>query len=1084
MTSATINRTASGRMLSLPACLENHAGFGEIVGSLLQGEQAVLDGVWGSTYALAAATLAKHAPGPVVVITPTADEADDLADDLDLFSEARRLHFPAWESAPQDRIVHDDIFGDRLRVLKQLVRCDLPGLDTPRPFRILTAPIQSLLQPVPRKAILLENSRQFRVGETLDVEGTLRWLAEHGFHSTTAVELPGEFSSRGGIIDVFAPDWNQPVRVELFGDEIESLRQFDVGSQRSLQPLESIEVTVMNQAAEEDAHLIDYLPEQTWFLLANPEELAAAGKQYLERCRESEFLHSVEESFRRIEGFSSVLASPLAASSGSDVVHLPVESVERFSGEIDKVREELDRLGDGNEVFVVTHTEAEVERLGELLKTTKLAARGALHFPLGSLSSGFRLLEHNVIVISTHELFRRGELRRTPKRRLGKAIDSFLDLQDGDLVVHLSHGISRYRGLSLLDKDGHIEEHLLLEFAGGTKIYVPATKIELVQKYVGGTKTRPTLAKIGGKTWTRQKKAAETAVADLAVEMLDIQAERQSRRGISFEIESEWQREFDASFPYQETPDQSLGLQAISADMRNLRPMDRLICGDVGYGKTELAMRAAFKAVDSGYQVAVLVPTTILAEQHYKNFRDRMAEFPVDVAKLSRFCTPQEQRETVKKLASGTIDIVIGTHRLASKDVHFDNLGLVVIDEEQRFGVEVKERLKSLRAMVDVLTMSATPIPRTLHMSLVGVRDISNLETPPEDRVAIETRVTRWNEELIRNAVLRELNRGGQIYFVHNRVNDIHVVQEKLKRIVPEATVQIGHGQMPESQLEKVMTDFIAHRFDLLLATTIVESGLDIPNANTIFVDEADRYGLADLHQLRGRVGRYKHRAYCYMLVDPGKHLTPNAARRLRAIEEFSDMGAGFAIAMRDLEIRGAGNLLGTQQSGHIAAVGYELYCQLLETAVRRQKQLPPKLSTHVDIDLPVEAHLPQDYVSDMRMKIDLYRRMSRAERFDDLGDLEAELVDRFGPPPEPVMQLLSLAALKMEAAVWQITAIGIEDAFLAFSYSNRHRIEQLARANHGRLRVVDRKAYLPIPKLATTPEKLIELVKSVLRSK
>ena len=1083
MTSATMDRTASGRLLDLPACLNSHTGFCEIVKALLRGEQASLDGAWGSSYALVAAALVDHAPGPIVVVTPTAEESDDLADDLELFTSERCLHFPAWETAASDRIVHDDIFGDRLRVLKQLVHAAEPSPDGGRASRILTAPVQSLLQPVPRKATLLENSRNFSVGEALDVDDTLRWLAEHGFHSTTAVELPGEFSSRGGIIDVFAPDWGQPVRIELFGDEIESLRQFDVASQRSLQSLAGIEVTVMNQAAEEDAHLIDYLPANTWFLLANSEELAAVGRQYMERSRDTEWLHSVEESFRRIEDFSSLLASPLAASSGHDVVHLPVESVERFSGEIDKVRDELDRLGDGSEVFVVTHTEAEIERLGELLRTTRLASRGALHFALGSLSNGFRLVDHKIILIAARELFRRGELRRTPKRRLGKAIDSFLDLQEGDLVVHLSHGIGRYRGLSLLDKDGHVEEHLLIEFAGGTKIYVPATRIELVQKYVGGTKTRPTLAKIGGKAWTRQKQAAETAVADLAIEMLDIQAERQSRQGICFEVSSEWQREFDASFPYEETPDQSLGLQAIAADMGNLRPMDRLICGDVGYGKTELAMRAAFKAVDSGYQVAVLVPTTILAEQHYKNFRDRMAEFPVDVAKLSRFCSPQEQRETVKKLAGGTVDIVIGTHRLASKDVQFCNLGLVVIDEEQRFGVEVKERLKSFRSMVDVLTMSATPIPRTLHMSLVGVRDISNLETPPEDRVAIETRVTRWNEELIRNAVLRELNRGGQIYFVHNRVNDIHVVEEKLKRIVPEASVQIGHGQMPESQLEQVMTDFIAHRFDLLLATTIVESGLDIPNANTIFIDEADRYGLADLHQLRGRVGRYKHRAYCYMLIDPGKHLSPNAARRLRAIEEFSDMGAGFAIAMRDLEIRGAGNLLGTQQSGHIAAVGYELYCQLLEAAVRRQKQLPPKLSTHVDIDLPFEAHLPQDYVPDMRMKIDLYRRMSRVERFDHLEELKAELVDRFGQLPDPVLQLLSLAALKMEAAMWQITAIGVEDKFLVFSYSNRNRMEQLARANQGRLRVVDKKAYLPIPPLATNPEKLLELVKSVLRS-
>ncbi len=511
--------------------------------------------------------------------------------------------------------------------------------------------------------------------------------------------------------------------------------------------------------------------------------------------------------------------------------------------------------------------------------------------------------------------------------------------------------------------------------------------------------------------------------------------------------------------------------------------MDRLLCGDVGFGKTELAMRAAFKAVDNGYQVAVLVPTTILAEQHYQTFAERMAEFPFDIAKLSRFCSAAEQRETIPRLRAGQVDIVVGTHRLASKDVGFANLGLVVIDEEQRFGVEVKERLKSLRTTVDVLTLSATPIPRTLHMSLVGVRDISNLETAPADRVAVETRVAPFDEQLIRHAVLRELSRGGQIYFVHNRVQDIELLAFKLSHIVPEAKIRIGHGQMPEGQLEEVMVDFVAHRFDILLATTIVESGLDIPNANTVFIDEADRYGLADLHQLRGRVGRYKNRAYCYLLVEPHKYITPNAARRLRAIEEFSDMGAGFAISMRDLEIRGAGNLLGTQQSGHIAAVGYELYCQLLEDAVRKLKHLPKPLKADVEIDLPGEAYLPADYVPDQRSKIDLYRRLARTADFNELGELGAELSDRFGPPPPCVQRLLTLAEVRLEAAVWQLGSIFIEDRFLVFKYGVRSRVEQLAKANRGKLRIVDSdSAYLPIPPQVQSPEQVIDLVKSVLR--
>jgi transcription-repair coupling factor (superfamily II helicase) len=511
--------------------------------------------------------------------------------------------------------------------------------------------------------------------------------------------------------------------------------------------------------------------------------------------------------------------------------------------------------------------------------------------------------------------------------------------------------------------------------------------------------------------------------------------------------------------------------------------MDRLLGGDVGFGKTEVAMRAAFKAVDNGYQVAVLVPTTILAEQHYKSFRERMAEFPFTIARLSRFCTAAEQREIIKGLKEGVIDIVIGTHRLASQDVKFQNLGLVVIDEEQRFGVEVKEKLKQLRTTVDVLTMTATPIPRTLHMSLVGARDISNLEVAPKDRIAVETKVSRWGDELIRHAVLRELNRGGQTYFVHNRVQDIEAVAAKLQRIVPEATIGIGHGQMPENDLEQVMTDFIAGKFDILLATTIVESGLDIPNANTIFIDEADRYGLADLHQLRGRVGRSKHRAYCYLLLDPKKGISPVASKRLHAIEEFSHMGAGFAISMRDLEIRGAGNILGTQQSGHIASVGYELYCQLLESAVRKLRRLPPKMSIDVDIDLPSTAYLPNHYIPDMRQKIDLYRRMARIASDEDLGNLRAELEDRFGPLPAEAATLLRLVSLKLDAAFWQINGVTLEQNYMVFTYTDGGRIKQLARHHGRKLRVVDdHQAYFPLPEGRDPAFDFIEFARSVLQ--
>jgi transcription-repair coupling factor (superfamily II helicase) len=1079
MVVATPANVAAERLRELPRCVNSHAGFAEVVAALAQGRPATLDGVWGSSCALIAATLAEHAPSLLLVVTPELGELDTVADDLALFTALGVERFPAWETPPSEHRIRDDIYGERLRTLKHLLSAAPP--------RILTTSIQSLMQAVPPASELARQTRRLEIGAKFDIDDLLRWLVAQGFHNTSAVELPGEFAARGGIVDIFAPDWDQPVRMEFFDDEIESLRQFDVASQRSLERLSAIDVTVLKPDKGVKAHLREYLPPDTWVLLLEPERIATQGRQYIERTEMPEALFGPPVVLESLASLPIVTAAGLSAGTYGAQCHLQIESVQRFDGDLDHIRQEIDFLGTNHEVYIVVPTDADVQRLGEILQSTKLAARGALHYIVGIINAGFRLVQERVLVISGSELFNRGELRRTPRRHLGKAIDSFLDLREGDLVVHLSHGIGRYRGLQIITKttlgEEQKEEHLEIEFHGGTKIFVPATKIGLVQKYIGGAKSRPQLAKIGGKLWLKQKQAAAAAVTDMASEMLELQATRQSRPGIAFASDSEWQLGFDASFPYQETPDQLTAIASIKEDMRRARPMDRLLCGDVGFGKTEVAMRAAFKAVDSGYQVAVLVPTTILCEQHYQTFRERMAEFPFDIGKLSRFCTPQEMRETVEGVKSGRIDIVVGTHRVASKDVEFSNLGLVVIDEEQRFGVEVKERLKTLRATVDVLTMSATPIPRTLHMSLVGVRDISNLETAPEDRMSVDTKVTRWNAELIRHAVLRELSRGGQIYFVHNRVSDIELIKFKLEQIVPEATIRIGHGQMPEDQLENVMVDFVNHKFDLLVATTIVESGLDIPNANTIFINEAERYGLADLHQLRGRVGRYKHKAYCYLMIDPYKHITPNAAKRLRAIEEFSEMGAGFAISMRDLEIRGAGNLLGTQQSGHIAAVGYELYCQLLENAVRDAKKMPARLTLDVDVDLPGEAYLPQSYIDDMRLKIDLYRRLARIEHEQQIAEFRAEMLDRFGALPEPVERLLALAELKIDAAVWQVAGIRIEDIYLVFDYTQRRRIEQLAKLNKGTLRVVDdESAYFTLPSRTMSPNALILLAKSVLR--
>ncbi|HEX4590766.1 MAG TPA: transcription-repair coupling factor, partial [Gemmataceae bacterium] len=603
------------------------------------------------------------------------------------------------------------------------------------------------------------------------------------------------------------------------------------------------------------------------------------------------------------------------------------------------------------------------------------------------------------------------------------------------------------------------EEHLLLEFRDGVQVYVPASKIDLVQKYVGGSKTEPELSKFGGTGWARKKERVEAAVHDLAAEMLQLQAVRAAQPGFAYPPDTDWQNEFEASFPYQETPDQLTSLRELKSDMQRARPMDRLICGDVGYGKTELAVRAAFKAVDNGKQVAVLVPTTVLAEQHLRTFGQRFAEYPYVVEGVSRFRTPGEQRQILKRVAAGGIDVVIGTHRLVSEDVRFKDLGLVIIDEEQRFGVEHKEKLKRLRAMVDVLTLTATPIPRTLHLALLGIRDISNLETPPPDRLPIETRISRFDRPLIRQAILRELNREGQIYFVHNRVQDIHAVASEVRAIVPEAKVVIAHGQQHADELEDAMTKFVRREADILVATTIIESGLDIPNANTIFIHDADRYGLADLHQLRGRVGRHKNRAYAYLLLDSDRGVTPDAARRLKAIEEFTELGAGFKIALRDLEIRGAGNILGTQQSGHIAAVGYELYCQLLENAVRQQKNLPAKASLETTIDLPWPAYLPHDYVPDQKGRLEVYRRLARVRDAAKLADFRQELRDRYGPLPEPAEWLLRSAEVRLSAARWGIVSIHRLNKDLVFTYRSARLIKKLAERAGPRLRVVDQKS-------------------------
>ncbi len=1013
------------------------------------------DGAWLGAVGPLACSAQRILKRPLLILVAHHQDAETLARDIEFFHDNSCLVFPPASEDPQEDSLQQQEVIQRLQVLAEIQR-QSSGSHSAPPIVITT--LHALMGSVPSPDQLRNDRRVLQVGKTVDLAELKQWLAASGYKVTTAVQLAGEFTARGGILDVFPPDAPEPYRIEFFDNEIESIRSFDTVSQRSIQRLDRVDLLAASDATREEAILLDYCNEDWMVLFSEPTAGLHHAAAFRARIPFPERFRDPIEVYQQLQKYPFAQIGQLAAEGyAADLVRIPISDVQRIGGELDNIPKEIDAcLGPDRRAVIVCINDGELARMKEIVETCQAAQSGRVVLVVGLLSSGFEI-PNGAFVLTVNQILRRAMLKRSSRKHASRAIDTFLDLKPGDLVVHLSHGIAIYLGMEIISKEGQKVEHLMLEFDAGTKLYVPTANIDLVQRYIGGTKTRPKLAKIGGQAWARQKQAAQSAVQDMAAELLELQAQRRALTGICFKPDSIWQKQFEASFPYEETPDQLTAIEATKKDMISTRPMERLICGDVGFGKTEVAMRAAFKAVESGYQVAVLVPTTVLAEQHFKTFRKRMAEFPFEIAKLSRFETNAEQNETLNKLAKGQIDIVIGTHRIASSDVKYFNLGLLVIDEEQKFGVELKERLKKTASKVDVLTLSATPIPRTLHMSLVGIRDISNLETPPEDRMSIETRVVRWNDAMIRNAILRELNRDGQIYFVHNRIEDMHSVAARLQRIAPEARIVIGHGQMAENGLEQVMLDFIEHRADILLSTTIIESGLDISNANTMFIDEADRYGLSELHQLRGRVGRYRNQAHCYLLVDRNKHLNPDAARRLHAIEEFSQLGAGFGIAMRDLEIRGAGNLLGTQQSGHIAAVGYELYCQLLDQAVRQMTKSPLKLSLDVDIQLPVEAYLPPEYIQDMRHKIDVYRRISRLQDIQAISQMRQELEDRFGQIPRPVERLLEIAQLKMDATLWSIKSIEVQHHYLCFTYSDHRRISQLAQKHAGKLRLVER---------------------------
>ncbi len=1072
---------------------------------------ATASGLWGSSVAAVTAGVDHALKRPILVICGHLDESDDIADDMELFHGRRPDVIPALELSSSLGQMSEEQVAGRLQMLARLAagQGHESGEGAPQ---LLVAPIQALMQSVPSREELSRLIRILRVGQELEPEKLIVWLSEHGYNRLEQVEVPGDFAVLGGLIDIYLPgEFAQSgeqvgltARIDFFGDQIESIKRFDLDSMGSLEKMESVEVMDLKGLLPDtgsSTHLFSYLDPQTIIVLWAPLEIAEQAKSYLDRLPEVKGIYPLSAVLQHTGEFARLELSQFEQGTvaipnflGAGVaphVKLPIESLQKFEAEAKKAIGELVELSQSHDVTVFCDKPAEAQRFAEVLEQHHPGSSKQIHIAIGYLHRGFVWNESGaqgqkpLALVGHHELFHRYEMRRRVKKVIAsRPVDSFLDLKVGDYVVHVAHGIAKFTGIQTIAKDGKSEEYLTLRFADNAALHVPAARINLIQKYIGGFHGHPQLSRLGSGAWEKQKAKVSEAVMDMAAELIEIQAARAAQAGTAYPPDTEWQTEFEAEFPYEPTADQVTGADEIKQDMQNTRPMDRLLCGDVGYGKTELAMRAAFKAIESGKQVAVLVPTTVLAEQHYRSFKERMVNYPFEIESISRFKTAGQQKQIVKRLGAGEIDILIGTHRLVSKDIKFSELGLVVIDEEQRFGVTHKERLKQMRKTVDVLTMSATPIPRTLHMSMLGLRDISSLTTAPRDRRSVVTEVMPFDMQRIKLAIQRELQREGQVYFVHNRVQNIIEMADRIQQLVPDARILIGHGQMGDGEMEEAMLRFIRHEADILVCTTIIESGLDIPNANTIIINNADRFGLSELHQLRGRVGRWKHRAYCYLLLPPDRPVTPVAAKRLKAIEEYSHLGAGFKIAMRDLEIRGAGNILGAEQSGHIATVGYEMYCQLLEEATRQLKHEPAPTQPEAHVDIGLSAFLPRTYIPADRQRMDLYRRLTRCTSLDMLHLLEQDMKDAFGEPPRPAVLLFALTELRLLAGLYGIESIIRKEPDVVLTVRNAARVQAGLAGAPGSLRVIDEKTvYFRPPPTYLEPDTLLMVLRNLMRA-
>jgi len=890
----------------------------------------------------------------------------------------------------------------------------------------------------------------FRAGGEMDLQKAVERLADMGYEREYLVEGAGQFSVRGGIVDVFDPGWPQPLRVEFLGDQVERIRHFNPIDQRSGERREEVEIypVVLPEGGKKAAGLLDFLPGGAPVLSLQPllveEKLRALG---VER-RLSETVGEKE--------LPLVELDPMAA---HPMVTLRVVGATEYRGRLKAFIADLsDLLKQGWKAVVLMETEGRLDRMKEILVEEGLsvsmegpAQPGLAVLLWGSWSRGFKLSDEKLALITERDIF--GKLRpRTTGYRppSGQPVEGWWDLDEGDFVVHVNHGIAVYGGLVDREVEGAVREYLYLRYGGGDVLYVPTDRIDLVHRYVGAEK--PNVHRLSSHHWRRATRKARTSVKDMAFDLLKLYADRMAGEGYSFAPDEPWQRELEGSFPFVETPDQEKAIIEVKEDMEKGVPMDRLVYGDVGYGKTEVAVRAALKAIMDGKQVAVLVPTTVLAQQHYHTFSDRFAPFPVRLEVLSRFRDTAEQKEVLEALGSGEVDIVVGTHRLLQDDVRPADLGLVIVDEEHRFGVAQKERLKALRRSVDVLTLTATPIPRTLQMSLSGIRDLSVIDTPIEDRYAVITSVGPYDDELVREAIRRELHREGQVFYVHNRVRTIDRAARHVRELVPEARVVVGHGQMKEKKLERVMEDFIERRADVLVCTTIVESGLDIPNVNTLVVDGAENLGLSQLYHLRGRIGRSDRQAYAFFLFREGRPMSGGALQRLKVIRDFSELGSGLRVAMKDLEIRGAGNLLGPEQHGHVEAVGFELYCRMLAEAVDALQGISRPRMSEVTVDLPLPALLPEEYVSKTSRRVEVYRRLAEAGDEEEIAELAEEVRDRYGPLPREMENLLGVARLRLECIAVGIREVGHEkdDVVLRLGQLGAERLEHLVEESAG----------------------------------